>query len=67
MAPECSDTGMRSADITIDLGNWNRKAKLGITFGSSTGFKLPNGSDRSPDASWILKSRWEALTLEQRQ
>ena len=56
---------MRSASITIDLGIWNRKTKLGFTFGSSTGFKLPNGSDRSPDASWILKERWEALTPEQ--
>ena len=65
MAPEGGVTGMRSASITIDLGIWNRKTKLGFTFGSSTGFKLPNGSDRSPDASWILKERWEALTSEQ--
>jgi Uma2 family endonuclease len=67
MAPEGGDTGMRSASIITDLGIWNRKTKLGITFGSSTGFKLPNGSDRSPDAAWILKSRWEALTPDQRQ
>jgi Uma2 family endonuclease len=67
MAPEGGDTGMRSASITIDLGMWNRQTKLGVTFGSSTGFKLPNGSDRSPDAAWILKSRWEALTLSQRE
>jgi len=66
MAPEGGETGMRSAGITTDLEIWNRKTKLGFTFGSSTGFKLPNGSDRSPDASWILKERWEALTLEQR-
>jgi Uma2 family endonuclease len=65
MAPEGGGTGMRSASITIDLGIWNRKTKLGFTFGSSTGFKLPNGSDRSPNASWILKERWEALTPEQ--
>jgi len=61
MAPEGGGTGMRSASITIDLGIWNRKTKLGFTFGSSTGFKLPNGSDRSPNASWILKERWEAF------
>ncbi len=35
-------------------------------FDSSGGFKLPNGSDRSPDASWVAKERWEALTLEER-
>ena len=65
MAPEVGGTGMRSASITTDLSVWNRKTKLGFTFGSSTGFKLPNGSDRSPDASWILKERWEELTTEQ--
>ena len=65
MALEGGGTGMRSASITTDLSIWNRKTKLGFTFGSSTGFKLPNGSDRSPDVSWILKERWEALTTEQ--
>jgi Uma2 family endonuclease len=66
MAPEGGETGMRSAGITTDLVIWNRKTKLGFTFGSSTGFKLPNGCDRSPDASWIAKERWELLTPEQR-
>jgi Uma2 family endonuclease len=66
MAPEGGETGMRSAGITTDLVIWNRKTKLGFTFGSSTGFKLPNGGDRSPDASWIAKERWELLTPEQR-
>jgi len=66
MAPEGGETGIRSASITTDLEIWNRKTKLGYTFGSSTGFKLPNGSDRSPDAAWILKERWEVLTPEQR-
>jgi Uma2 family endonuclease len=45
---------------------WNRRQKLGITFDSSAGFKLPNGANRSPDASWILKEKWETLTLEQK-
>jgi Uma2 family endonuclease len=67
MAPEGGDTGMYSARITTDLETWNRQTNLGFTFGSSTGFKLPNGSDRSPDAAWILKSRWEALTPNQRE
>ena len=29
--------------------------------------KLPNGSDRSPDASWVKRERWEALTPEQQE
>ena len=65
MAPEGGDTGMRSASITTDLSIWNRQTQLGFVFGSSTGFKLPNGGDRSPDAAWIMKERWETLTAEQ--
>jgi Uma2 family endonuclease len=65
MAPEGSDTGMRNFEIATDLGIWNRQYKLGVAFGSSAGFTLPSGATRSPDASWILKSRWDALTLEE--
>ena len=66
MAPAGSDTGMRNSDLNADLVIWNRRKKLGFTFDSSTGFTLPNGAMRSPDAAWILKERWEALTPEQR-
>ncbi len=54
-------------DLTIDSGIWNRQTQLGYTFDSSTCFKLPNGADRSPDVAWIVKHRWEALSLEERQ
>ncbi len=33
----------------------------------STIFKLPNSADRSPDAAWIKKEGWEALTPEQKR
>ncbi|AGF51671.1 slr2092 [Synechocystis sp. PCC 6803] len=36
-------------------------------FDSSGGFKLPNGADRSPDAAWLKRERWESLTPEQKQ
>ncbi len=66
MAPAGSETSARNADVNADLVLWNRRTKLGIVFDSSGGFKLPNGSDRSPDASWVAKERWEALTVEER-
>jgi Uma2 family endonuclease len=66
MAPAGSETSSRNSDLNADLVFWNRRTKLGIVFDSSGGFKLPNGCDRSPDVSWILKARWEALTSEQR-
>jgi len=65
MAPAGSDTGMRNSDFNGYLWSWNQRKKLGFTFDSSTGFTLPNGAMRSPDAAWILKERWEALTPEQ--
>lgn len=67
MSPVGGESGNREAELTIDLGNWNRQTGLGFTFSSSTIFKLPNGGDRSPDASWIRRERWEALTPEQRR
>jgi Uma2 family endonuclease len=67
MSPVGGESGNREADLIIDLGTWNRQTKLGYTFSSSTVFKLPNGSDRSPDAAWIQRDRWLALTNEQRR
>jgi Uma2 family endonuclease len=67
MPPTGSDTGRRNADVTFQLQAWNRQNNLGIVFDSSAGFKLPNGADRSPDASWVKRERWEALTPEQQE
>jgi Uma2 family endonuclease len=65
MAPEGSDTGMRNLGLGSSLWNWNQRKNLGVAFGSSAGFILPNGAMRSPNVSWITKERWEALTIEQ--
>lgn len=67
MAPTGSETGNRNTDINGQLWFWNRKKKLGVVFDSSTGFHLPNGADRSPDASWVKIDRWEALTAEEKK
>ena len=67
MTPVGGDRGNREADLIIDIGIWNRQTRLGYTFSSSTIFKLPNGADRSPDAAWIKRERWEALTPDQRR
>ena len=67
MSPTGSDTGRRNIKITTQLEIWNSKHKLGIAFDSSTGFKLPNGAKRSPDASWIKLNRWNSLTTEEQE
>lgn len=46
---------------------FERTAKLGHIYDSSTGFRLSNGAIRSPDAAWVSQSRWDTLTLEQRK
>ncbi|MEH2350758.1 MAG: Uma2 family endonuclease [Nostoc sp.] len=65
MAPTGGTTGNRNLDIEGQLWFWNRQTRLGKTFNSSTGFHLPNGADRSPDAAWVVQNRWDALTPEQ--
>jgi Uma2 family endonuclease len=67
MPPTGSDTGNRNFDIVVELGIWNKQTKLGKGFDSSTGFILPNGAKRSPDASWVKIERWNALTPEQQE
>ncbi|MDJ0735875.1 MAG: Uma2 family endonuclease [Nostocaceae cyanobacterium] len=66
MPPTGSDTGNRNLDIEGQLWLWNRQTKLGKAFNSSTGFHLPNGANRSPDASWVKLKRWQVLTPEER-
>ncbi len=67
MAPTGGETGNCNAGITAQLWIWNEQNKLGKVFDSSTGFKLPSGVDSSPDAAWVKKERWDALTTEQKE
>ena len=61
------ETGKRNFSLTGQLFQWcDRHEDLGMGFDSSTGFILPNGATRSPDASWVSRSRWEALSDEQK-
>jgi Uma2 family endonuclease len=61
MPPTDWESGKRNANLTTDLSIWNRLANLGVVFDSSTGFKLPNGAVRSPDAAWVRQDRLDAL------
>ena len=61
------ESGRRNSELTTDLTIWNRQYQLGQVFDSSTGFRLPNGAVRSPDAAWVSTAAWEALSAEQRR
>lgn len=67
MPPTGGNTGKRNVKLTTQLDLWNMRMQLGEVFDSSTGFKLPNGADRSPDVAWVRGDRWHALTPEQQE
>ena len=67
MPPTGSETGRRNSDLNFQLKAWSRQNNLGVVFDSSTGFKLPDGSDISPDAARVRRDRWDALTPEQKE
>ncbi|MBG1260040.1 Uma2 family endonuclease [Nostoc sp. BAE] len=67
MPPTGSSTSDRNADLTYQLRAWSRQNKLGKSFDSSGGFKLPNGAERSPDASWVKMERWNALSEAEKE
>lgn len=60
-------TGNWNSLINAKLTIWARQDGTGITTDSSTGFDLPNGATRSPDAAWIRASRLAALTEQQKE
>ncbi|ACB52101.1 hypothetical protein cce_2753 [Crocosphaera subtropica ATCC 51142] len=63
MSPTGSETGNRNFNLLVQLGNWIEKGGTGIGFDSSTGFILPNGATRSPDAAWIKGEKGFILDL----
>ncbi|HEX8738299.1 MAG TPA: Uma2 family endonuclease [Pyrinomonadaceae bacterium] len=67
MPPTSMESGWRNTDLTTEVNLWAREDKTGIVFDSSTMFTFPSGAKRSPDVSWILKERVEALSLAERQ
>ena len=67
MPPTGGETGRMNFALTGLFGRWVHADGTGVGFDSSTGFKLPNGATRSPDLAWVKRSRWEALTLQQRE
>lgn len=56
--------GHREFLLVEQFGRWVAADGRGLGFGPSTGFRLPDGSLLSPDASWVRRERWDALDRE---
>jgi Uma2 family endonuclease len=67
MPPAGGETSNRNGRLTQQLFNWADADGTGVAFGSSGGFKLPNGADRSPDAAWVKQKLWDNLTPAQKE
>ncbi|HEY2381371.1 MAG TPA: Uma2 family endonuclease [Terriglobia bacterium] len=67
MSPNKPKTGRKHAVIIQRLRNWAERDGTGEVFDATSEFTLPNGAKRMPDASWILKLRWDSLTEEQQE
>ncbi|MBA2277207.1 MAG: Uma2 family endonuclease [Chloroflexia bacterium] len=67
MAPAGTETGWMNGRIGVRLGLWAERDGTGVYGDSSTGFTLNGNAVRSPDASWVLCSRLDALSPEQRR
>ena len=64
MAPTGGETGARGVFLSAALYRWAEEDGIGVAFDSSTGFELPDGAVRSPDAAWVLRTRLARLPAE---
>jgi Uma2 family endonuclease len=67
VAPTGMFSGSLENKILYQLTHWNEQHQRGVVFSSSALIRLPKGSIRSPDATWIELSRWQSLTEQQQK
>ena len=67
MPPTTLETSRKNNEINFQLTIWAKKNKTGEVFESDGMFTLPNGAKRAPDAFWISKEKYFALTEKERE
>ncbi len=67
MSPAGGYSGYQSGQAFSQLDAWAAKDGSGVAFGSSAGFRLPNGAMRAPDASWVRLSRLAELSRREKE
>lgn len=64
--PTGGTSGRKNLNLTGQFSDWvEQNLELGEGFDSSTLFVLPSGAKRSPDAAWVARHKWDALTQKQ--
>ncbi len=67
MAPAGWETGTSNAFLNATLTMWALQDGTGTAADSSTGFTLPNGAIRAPDAAWVKRSRLTTFSAAQKK
>lgn len=65
VTPTGGRSGRGEAELIAQLAAWAKANGTGVVFSSATGFRLPDGSLLVPDASWVRRARWDALTRQE--
>ncbi|MEO6590216.1 MAG: Uma2 family endonuclease [Pyrinomonadaceae bacterium] len=67
MPPTNLETSDKNSEINFQLRDWTKKDDSGKCFESDGMFTLPNGAKRAPDAFWISKEKYFALSEKERE
>jgi len=67
MSPAGGYSGYQSGEVFSQSKVWARKDGTGVAFDASTGFRLPNGGMRAPDAAWVRLSRLKKLSRRDKE
>ena len=67
MPPTTLETSRKNNKISFRLTAWSEKDQTGEVFESDGMFTLPNGAKRAPDAFWISKEKYFALSEKERE
>ena len=67
MPPTGDESSSQNLDLAGQLYAWSKRDGRGRGFDSNGEFLLPNGAARAPDAAWVLKTRLDRFTKEQKR
>ncbi len=67
MPPTTLETSRKNNKLGVRLTIWAEKDNTGEVFESNGMFTMPNGAKRAPDAFWITKEKYFALSEKERE